>query len=311
MFEFRLPENMRTTDFKVFEALSGMLLTTIKNETDKITDLKDPYKTPDHMLPTLANFLGAFYESRTIPLVNRDLLYNWWWAIKNKGTRIAIEIMAALALKAYDAKSNNPNPLSMYNRTTDVLYNSVTGEIYIRLAYQAGETEQTTEQEEWILKFIEYVRPAGVLVTCIPAKFTVLFLDIEGQLWLSYTNITYQVGTLSSIQNYYPAEEITALNCNCFVEGGTPESFYGDFVPEATTVASRGCMTCPIFSSCVSGIGVNEIVKYLPARAACYSPQNGTSFYSHYVTDQAATRGCTGCTYYEDCKAITPFSSEV
>lgn len=310
MIDFRLPENLRSTDFKVFEALFNMLFSVIKNEVNQITNLKDPYKTPDHMLPTLADFLGAFYESRTIPSVNRDILNNWWWAIKNKGTQLSIEVMAALALKAYDARSNNPDPLSMYNRTIDVLYNSATGEIYLRLSFQAGDTEQTDEQREWILKFIEYVRPAGILVTCIPAKFTTLFLDIEGQLWMALQDITYQVETFSSIQSYTFQEDIDETNCNCYDAEATPTNFFGNFIPDSQIITDRNCLTCPIFEQCISGLGVNEILKFIPSRTACYNAIDGSTFYTHYLADQVTVRGCANCLYNQDCQNITVFSEE-
>ena len=73
-FDFRLPEYMRSTDFKVFEGLFKILSGAIKFDIDEITDLKDVLSCPEHMLELLANSIGCPYFTETSPKINREII---------------------------------------------------------------------------------------------------------------------------------------------------------------------------------------------------------------------------------------------
>ena len=115
-FSFRLPDNLRSTDFKVFEALYKIMFGAIKKNINEITDLKDINRCPDYMLPELASSVGCPYLTNTSPYANRQLIKYWWVTIRSKGTESAIRTMAALGLLCYDSINTYVNDIVVYRQ---------------------------------------------------------------------------------------------------------------------------------------------------------------------------------------------------
>ena len=201
-FDFRLPEYMRSTDFKVFEGLFKILSGAIKFDIDEITDLKDVLSCPEHMLELLANSIGCPYFTETSPKINREIIRQWWWMMRNKGTIDGLQTATSLGLMAYDSAKGTQLEDIMYGRSVDILVDQNTGEIYIRVVYQTIDEDSEKEQYDWIYKFIEYVRPAGFRIEYIPSQFTKAYVNMIFKHQVEVRNMKYRVDRHSAIPSY-------------------------------------------------------------------------------------------------------------
>lgn len=220
-FDFRLPDYFRTTDFSVFEALYKIMFGALKKDVDGITELKCVNHCAEHMLPLLAHNIGCDYFSETTPEVNRLILKNWWWLMKNKGTIGALQTAASLGLIAYDAaKGNLADESIMYGRTVEIITDKVTGEVIIRVAYQSLEEETEEEekaQQEWMKRIVEYVRPAGFKVSFVPSQFTKAFINMLLSNDVNVNQMIYDVEINSALPAgiYWEYKNISQ-DINCF-----------------------------------------------------------------------------------------------
>lgn len=220
-FDFRLPDYLRTTDFSVFEALYKILFGAIKKDIDGITELKCVDHCAEHMLPLLAHNVGCDYFSDTTPAVNRLIIKNWWWLMKNKGTIGALQTAASLGLIAYDAaKFNTVNDSIMYARTVEIITDKITGEVIIRVAYESFDDETSEDekaQHEWMRKIVEYVRPAGFKVTFIPSKFTKAFINMLITHNVNVNRMQYSVDVNSALpEGIYWGYDNISQDITCF-----------------------------------------------------------------------------------------------
>lgn len=261
-FDFRLPDYLRSTDFKTFEGAYKIMFGAIKKDINGITDLKDVDKCAEHMLPLLAGFIGCDYFSETTPEVNRLIIKNWWWLMKNKGTLRAIQTAASLGLIAYDnAKHTNPGN-AMYGRTVEIVLDIVTGEIFVRVAYQQLDEEvniDQTEQQAWMKKMIEYVRPAGYKVTLVPSQFTKAFINAISQHDVRISQMTYSVDFQSGLSHIDYEINEASIPVECISKFGHYNP--ADVVGNPCIVIGAG--ECPYRLQCKEftekGIGQQEI----------------------------------------------------
>lgn len=258
-FDFRLPESLRTTDFKVFEALFKIMFGAIKKDINGITDLKDINKCAEHMLPLLSNLVGCDYFSDTTPEVNRLIIKNWWWLMKNKGSISAIQTAASLGLVAYDANQSGSINNVMYGRTIETVVDQVTGEIYIRVAYQQLDNENIEEQKNWILKLIEYVKPAGYKISLVPSEFTKAFINLISKDNVKILQTTYTVDYQSGLSHINFDVNETSIPEACASKFG----HYNDANVVGNPCIVIGAGECPYRLQCKEfvekGMGQQEI----------------------------------------------------
>lgn len=281
-----LPENLRTTDFKVFEALYNIVLETLKNDINRITDLKNVDKCVSHMLPYLSNSIGAPYFNDTTPEVNREIIKNWWWLMKNKGTLRALQTAALLGLMAFNAQYNKQNntAISLLDRSVDILTDPNTSEIYVRISYQNLDEMHRKEQENWITTLINYVRPAGFRINLSPSQFVRAFLNITSQhnLYVYRTSVNATSSTVSDasmiVYNFNDGDTTNSnvgsryayktINLNDKIS--TCTSGFGFYVEDNPIIDGKPsiptpCSTCSLKTYCKEfttyGVGQEELTK--------------------------------------------------
>jgi hypothetical protein len=264
-FDLRFPDVLRSTDFKVFEAIYKIIFGSIKKDVDGITDLKNVERCAEHMLPLLAGSVGCDYFSDTTPAVNRLIIKNWWWLMKNKGTLSAIQTAASLGLIAYDNTRANVSGTIMYGRTVELVIDKTTGEIFIRIAYQElseSTSEDESKQLQWMQRMVEYVRPAGFIISFTPSKFTRAFINAITNHDVRIVKMTYNVNQHSSmLEDLYVMYDI--------VESSIPEAcvskfgHYSDKDDPSNPCLVIGEGECPYRTECKafieSGMGQTEV----------------------------------------------------
>lgn len=241
-FDFRLPESMRSVDFTTFEALYKITLGVIKGDIDDISHLQSPDSCPDHMLPLLAGRIGMEYRNDAIPIVNREIIKNWWWAMKHKGTAEALQLMASLALLTYSVSTDS---VGVYNRSVDIAIDRTTGERYIRISYQPVDESIATieEQEKRMTDYIELVRPAGFSIRFTKSEFSHVYINMDAQHAVSVTPEQYTKERFSSI-NFYtegtPPTGVTVHNESVKLPGD-PNCFgsYSDTKAECAVCSAK------------------------------------------------------------------------
>ena len=283
----RMPECLRSNDFKTFEGLLKLLGTSIKSDIDDITDLKDYSKCASHMLPLLAQSIGCPYFSNTTVDTNRLIIKNWWHMMRYKGTIPTLQLATSLALLAYDtSKGNDPD---LYSRSVEIISDSVTGELYVRVVYQQIDNSNQTisqkeldmEQQAWIEELVQYVKPAGYRITYVPSQFIKSFLEVDIKhdvRVIAYTyNVTAQSGvgltTLSDRTIKFDSIYKTLLDNNLLDINGNAICPH---IPEATGTTGSGgtpfgrynnkstiCQGCEYKNECeavaILGIGAQEL----------------------------------------------------
>lgn len=271
--QIRFPECLRSTDFKTFEGLLKIMCGGLKDDIENITNLRDFSKCPDHMLPILCEYIGCPYFSEATVEVNRLILKNWWYLMRNKGTITAFQIATSLALLANDKYNNS---VSVYSRVVELFLDKSTGEIYINILYDGVTQEFTLQQEIWIKKLTSYITPAGFRIIFSPSTFLKNFLevDINHEVWaLKYTygvapNSTVGLTTLSDTTIKFDSIYNTLQTNNLLNESGNPICPYiqtesNDPAPFGRyNVRSETCLECEYMEECkafgVLGIGNQE-----------------------------------------------------
>jgi hypothetical protein len=211
-FDFRLPECMRSVDFRTFEGLYKICLGAIKHKIDAISNLNSADKCVVHMLPLLAGKLGMEYKNYATPDVNREIIRNWWWAIRHKGTEQSMKLMATLALLTFNT---NPEDMSLYSQfiqmnLTPEYYDGNTKVVYnITISYQPIPEVPQEVQEQRMLEFINTVRPAGCgIIDFIPAQFAEIDLNIQTMHEISGVATEYDTDTFSSTESEIGFSEV-------------------------------------------------------------------------------------------------------
>lgn len=285
----KLPEYLRSTDFKTFEGLMKVLFGSIKKDIDYIPELKDYENCPEHMLPILAQSIGCPYFNATTPYVNRLIIKNWWWMMKNRGTLPAIEMATSLAMLAYN-KVLNSNQINIYGRTIELYFDETEGIIYIRGFYQTSETDSTISQEQWIKDIVKYVLPAGFKFVSLPSEFMKVFLEAQtehivriiklqydsllqsgvGLTVLSDTTKTFQdiytiiSGGISGIPTILDINGVPQCPNGLVFGEYNPEDKYYDMTDPSNPVQTNNkCSDCPYATACEAfttlGIGQQEL----------------------------------------------------
>lgn len=280
----KLPEYLRSTDFKTFEGLMKVLFGSIKKDIDYIPELKDYENCPEHMLPILAQSIGCPYFNATTPYVNRLIIKNWWWMMKNRGTLPAIEMATSLAMLAYN-KVLNSNQINIYGRTIELYFDITVGLIYIRDFYQTSETDSTISQEQWIKDIVKYVLPAGFKFVSLPSEFTKVFLEANTEhvvriIQLEYNPILQSgVGLTILSDTTKTFKDIYTTIANILDSNGVPHCpnglVFGEYNPEdkyydmtnptSPVQTNYKCSSCPYASACEAfttlGMGQQELTQ--------------------------------------------------
>ena len=169
-FGFKLPDAYKCVDFNVFEALLRILTTVEKGEIDDIVNLCDPDECPDLFLPLLASKIGYDYFYGTTFKINREIIRNFTWMIKNKGNRIGLRLATSLALLISKGDMTDKgiwDNISAISIETTFSDNPLTANL--KITYPTIENP-AYDTEEAIKRMLKYVLPAGIgTVTLQPA----------------------------------------------------------------------------------------------------------------------------------------------
>lgn len=161
-FGFKLPDAYRCVDFNVFEALLRMLTTVEKGEIDDIVNLCDPDECLDLFLPLLASKIGYEYFYDTTFKINREIIRNFTWMIKNKGNRIGLRLATSLALLISKGDMTDKgiwDNISAISIETTLSDNPLTATI--RIIYPTIDNP-AYNTEDAINHMLKYVLPAGI-----------------------------------------------------------------------------------------------------------------------------------------------------
>lgn len=225
-FDFRLPESLRSTDFKTFEAIYKIVLSVAKRDIDNITLINDPAQCPPRVVELLAGKVGAEYYGFTSQLINREIIKNWWIAIRNKGTYFAMQLMASLALMTFNVDGGQESII--YNRSVDIALETLpdgTQRRFIRISYQPVDNATIEEQEERMMDFMEYVRPAGFGAQFVRSEFSRVNINMEFQHQIEGEAHPYSKNRFSAIADrdviYKLPEDPTCFGS--YADGKKPE----------------------------------------------------------------------------------------
>lgn len=274
----RLPEYLRSTDFKTFEGLLKLLGITVKNDVDEITNLKDYSKCAEHMLPLLANYIGCPYFDKTTVYANRLIIKNWWHMMRTKGTLPTLQLAVSLALVAYDAAEGRD--IDLFGRSVELVLDTVTGNLLIRVLYESDTQKELSDvQVEWIEDIIKYVKPAGFNTIYIPSQFLHAYLEVDATEDVRIIKFQYEPNFESGVGlSYKEPLSVTTINIKQIIEEilNTEPDFDMDNI------------LCPMNSFATLPVD-------LPFRF-----QSGGQFGQYHSRNSA----CTNCLYNKLCEAF-------
>lgn len=149
------PEVYRESrDFRVFLKLLGIVISVCKSNIDSLPDLYSPDNCPSQLLRYLCSMVGRTYDSDLSVDSNREIIKNYPYMIRLRGSTSGIKLASAVSLNT----STDSNKI--YNLDSVIVeYEEETGLIKIYYPYT----------EELNKKLIEVVRPVGSVISFIPS----------------------------------------------------------------------------------------------------------------------------------------------
>lgn len=153
----------KSRDFQVFLKLLELVLNAVRSDTMYFSSLVSPMQCKARMLPFLSNYVGYTYDYEETVQMNRVITKNWSVLKRNRGSETGIRMAIALALSQLE----DLDTADIY-QLFDVEFGSTKDE------YGRFQTHMSIYiyHEAYLSKLydlIEAVRPAGMMVSMIPA----------------------------------------------------------------------------------------------------------------------------------------------
>lgn len=134
-------------DYKALLTILDVVSNISKYEIDTLSDLYDPMKCDERVLPYLAEMIGYHYNIKDSVQENRVIINNFSKLLHYKGSELGIKLAAALSLNSV----GNSDEIADL-KFLEVIYDRKHGLIYI--VYPKTNTK--------VRNLIDYVRPVGM-----------------------------------------------------------------------------------------------------------------------------------------------------
>ena len=177
---------------QVFTKLLDIILSICKYEIDNIGDLYDPFRCPEHLLPSFAKTLNYDYNYNDTVISNRRVIDAFTTMEKYRGSKKGILMAMALSLTSSIVSQDNAQLFDEED------YMNALKELNIVIDYEKAEIIIEYPNIYTVVRYLlDYVRPVGMTAT---------LLSVCGQTFNADTMLVY-ADTENRVQEYEPKKD--------------------------------------------------------------------------------------------------------